>query len=93
MLGGVVHAHRPLVEVDQLRSHEASVEIVANVICVSRNEALKIDNVVAFIRSLDTFHLNRSSDLNALSIRLVNHLVDFDIKRICHLDHLLVELL
>jgi len=68
------------------------VEVFTNIVSVSGYKALKINYIIAFIRPFDALHFNRSSDLNALSIRLVNYFIDFYVKSICHFDHLFVKL-
>ena len=66
-------------------------EVVANVICISRDKTLQVDNVASLVSAFDSLNLCRACNLHTFIIRLVNHLVDFKAQRLRHFEHLLVE--
>ena len=61
-------------------------------ICISRGQALEVDNIGSLVTAADTLHFDASSDLYSFSIAGVDELVHFYIQCFGDSRHQLVEL-
>ena len=53
-------------------------EVVTHIICISRDQTLQVNNIASLVSAFNSLYLCRARNLHTISIRLIDHLVDFE---------------